>query len=132
MLPHLGAAAPWTDPEVVSLRRLPMHVPMPALGSGRIRHSLDGDWQFRLFDTPEQVPASALTGSTARWHTLAVPGNWPLQGEADHPHYTNVQMPFPGPPPRLPERNPTGVYRRSFDVPATWSGRQLVLHVGGA
>ena len=132
MLPHLGATAPWTDPEVVSLRRLPMHVPMPALGSGRIRHSLDGDWQFRLFDTPEQVPASALTGSTARWHTLAVPGNWPLQGEADHPHYTNVQMPFPGPPPRLPERNPTGVYRRSFDVPATWSGRQLVLHVGGA
>ena len=44
-----------------------------------------------------------------------MPGNWTVQGVDDLPHYTNVQMPFPGPPPRLPDRNPTGVYRR--DVP---------------
>jgi beta-galactosidase len=55
-----------------------------------------------------------------------------LGGFVDVPHYTNVQMPFDGPPPRLPERNPTGVYRRSFTVPAAWAARRTVLHVAGA
>ena len=32
----------------------------------------------------------------------------------------------------MPERNPTGVYRRSFHVPAAWLRRSHVLHVGGA
>ena len=132
MLPDIGAAAPWTDPEVVSLRRLPMHVPLPPDGRGRNRRSLDGTWQFRLFASPAAVPASALTGATTRWQQLAVPGNWTVQNTGDHPHYTNVRMPFPGPPPRLPEHNPTGVYRRAFQVPAAWNGQQLVLHVGGA
>ena len=132
MLPHIGAAAPWTDPEVVSLHRLPMHVPLPVDGKGRRRRSLNGTWQFRLFDSPAAVPASALTGATTRWQQLAVPGNWTVQNTGDYPHYTNVQMPFPGPPPRLPEHNPTGVYRRAFQVPAAWKGQQLVLHVGGA
>ena len=31
------------------------------------------------------------------------------------PQYTNVQMPFPGPPPHVPDDNPTGVYRRTVD-----------------
>ena len=132
MLPDIGAAAPWTDPEVVSLRRLPMHVPLPPDGWGRNRRSLNGTWRFRLFASPAAVPASALTGATTRWQQLAVPGNWTVQNTGDYPHYTNVRMPFPGPPPRLPEHNPTGVYRRAFRVPAAWNGQQLVLHVGGA
>ncbi len=132
MLPHIGAVAPWTDPEVVSLHRLPMHAPLPTDGPARVRRSLNGQWQFRLFPSPADVPPAALTGSTARWQSLAVPGNWTVQGVDDLPHYTNVQMPFPGPPPRLPDRNPTGVYRREFQVPAAWAGRQLVVHVGGA
>ena len=49
-----------------------------------------------------------------------MPGNWTVQDVGDLPHYTNVQMPFDGPPPRLPPRNPTGVYRRTFTVPPRW------------
>ena len=41
-------------------------------------------------------------------------------------------MPFPGPPPAVPDDNPTGVYRTRFRVPRAWRGRQVVLHVGGA
>ncbi len=134
MLPHIGASAPWADPEVVALHRLPMHVPLPADGDGRTRRNLHGEWALRLFESPAAVPASALTGGTSgrQWHQVAVPGNWTVQGVGDLPHYTNIQMPFPGPPPHLPEHNPTGVYRRRLEIPAGWVGRRLVLHVGGA
>ena len=92
------------------------------------RRSLNGPWSFRLFENPD-----AAVLDPAGDQKIAVPGNWTMQDTGDLPHYTNVQMPFEGPPPRLPERNPTGVYQRSFTAPAGWSkGRRVVLHVGGA
>ena len=48
-----------------------------------------------------------------------------------HPHYTNVQMPFPNVPPDLPNENPTGIYRNTFCLPKNWQGRRVVLHFGG-
>ncbi len=132
MLPDIGSLAPWADPEVVALGRLAMHVPLPAHGGGRDRRSLNGRWSFRLFGSPDAVTPAAVRGAYASWDAVAVPGNWTMQGVGDHPHYTNIQMPFPGPPPKLPEHNPPGVYRRTCTVPAAWRGRQVVLHVGGA
>jgi len=143
MLPVIGALRPWADPETVAVRRLEMRPPTVAHRSvaelrtgesSRFRRTLNGRWNFRLFEHPDAVPPTAITRpATGRgWTTLAVPGNWTIQDVDDHPQYTNVQMPFAGPPPRLPDRNPTGVYRREFTVPRTWSGRQVVVHVGGA
>ncbi len=131
MLPVIGDFRPWADPAVVQLNRLPIHVPL----SGCDRRSLDGSWSLEMFDHPDRVPASALSGERTRAVKAAVPGNWTMQdlgGFVDLPHYTNVQMPFPGPPPRLPERNATGVYRRSFTISAAWIKRRTVLHVAGA
>ena len=143
MLPAIGAVRPWADPHVVSINRLSMRPPtvgfadLDAARGGRTaawRRSLDGRWRFRLFDHPDRVPAAAVGPSErgAGWTSVAVPGNWTLQGVGDLPQYTNVRMPFPGPPPRLPDRNPTGVYRRSMRIPARWLERQVILHVGGA
>jgi beta-galactosidase len=144
MLPAVGVVRPWADPHVVSIGRLDMRPPTAAvdsLASARAdedtspwRRSLDGRWDFRLFDRPEDVPASAVERppSGRSWTKVAVPGNWTLQDVGDLPQYTNVRMPFPGPPPRLPERNPTGVYHRTMRLPARWLDRQVVLHVGGA
>ena len=136
MLPVIGEIRPWADPTVLQFNRLTMHVPM----AGFDRRSLDGRWSLELFDNPDAVPAEALEGERPRAATVAVPGNWTIQdlsspsGPAfvDTPHYTNTQMPFGGPPPRLPDRNPTGVYRRPFTVPARWLQRRTVLHVAGA
>jgi beta-galactosidase len=97
------------------------------------RLALDGRWRFQLLHTPEDELAP-------NWVEADVPSCWtmsgsddPLQGFFDLPHYTNVQMPFPGDPPHLPEINPTGVYERDFDAPAEWiAGRRIVLHVGAA
>ncbi len=93
--------------------------------------SLDGSWAFVLRDRPEAVTDHDLTGATDGWATIEVPGCWTMQGH-DRPQYTNIQMPFPGPPPHVPEANPTGVHRRTVTLPASWAGQRLVLHVAGA
>lgn len=94
---------------------------------------LDGAWDFKLFARPEAVPDSALgVGSDkTSWDSIQVPGNWTMQGH-DKPHYTNTQMPFENNPPHVPDENPTGVYRRTIRVPATWLKRRTVLILGGA
>ena len=60
MLPVIGELRPWADPALLQLNRLPMHVPFPVDDDARM--SLDGQWQFRLFDTPESVAPSAVQG----------------------------------------------------------------------
>ncbi len=127
MLPEIGTFRPWTDPAITEISRLTMHVPL----DGVDRRSLDGRWNFQLFKHPDDVGAEAISGALPE-RQVAVPGSWTMQDVGDFPHYTNVQMPFPGPPPRLPDRNPTGVYRRSFSVVKGWLRKQIVLHVGGA
>jgi beta-galactosidase len=135
----LGGHRSWENPELTSLNRLPPHAtavpfssPEEAATLDRSRspwwRSLDGRWDFKLVERPE---AAARGLAAARgWSTVDVPGLWTMQG-FDSPHYTNVVMPFPERPPHVPERNPTGIYRRTFTVPRNWRGRRVVLHFGG-
>ncbi|NVM97219.1 glycoside hydrolase family 2 TIM barrel-domain containing protein [Arthrobacter sp. SDTb3-6] len=116
-------------------RRVParsrLHSDAPSL-------SLNGDWRFRLLsglpgspggpvlpggEEPEAVAAEAF--DDAGWDTLPVPSHWVLEGAGKYgrPIYTNVQYPFPINPPHVPDANPTGDYRRRFDVPAAWLER---------
>jgi hypothetical protein len=89
------------------------------------RLDLDGTWRFQLLQRPDAE-------LRRRWREIEVPGCWTMQDTSDKPHYTNVQMPFPGHPPEIPEANPTGVYERTFKIPTAWSGKRVVLHVGAA
>ncbi|MEN9803361.1 MAG: hypothetical protein RIS41_208 [Actinomycetota bacterium] len=143
MLPAVGPLKPWTDPAVVSIgrRRIrPNLVAAPDVETARLGReaspwwkSLDGSWSLRLFDHPDDVGPNAITGAVSRgWRGVTVPGNWTLQGLGDLPHYTNIDMPWPGRPPSLPDRVPTGVYRRTFRVPSAWRARRTILHIGGA
>lgn len=56
------------------------------------------------------------------WDDIKVPGHWQLQhaGARDPPIYTNTNYPFPNHPPYAPRKNPTGLYRRRFSLPAGW------------
>lgn len=117
----------WALPEVTGIGRLPaatyLHRPRVL--------PLDGAWAFALRSSPEGVSDDDLTGPVTGWERLEVPGCWTMQG-FDRPQYTNVAMPFPGPPPRVPDDNPTGVYRTQASIPEEWSGHRIVLHVGAA
>jgi len=106
-------------------------VPSGGDGPGAAVLRLDGEWRFQLLPSPEAPLAD-------HWARTAVPGCWTMQdfedihGVNDLPWYTNVQMPWPAPPPHVPSANPTGVYERAITVPAEWAGRRIVLHVGAA
>jgi beta-galactosidase len=93
--------------------------------------TLDGEWTFALRARPEEVTTGDIGGDRDGWPTVEVPGCWTMQG-FDRPQYTNVVMPFPGPPPSVPDDNPTGVYRREINPPDAWKGQRIVLHVGAA
>ncbi|HVX18484.1 MAG TPA: glycoside hydrolase family 2 TIM barrel-domain containing protein [Acidimicrobiales bacterium] len=127
----------WITPEVTGFGREPSTSPLRLDDA----ISLDGDWSFALRPRPEAVTAADVGAAGPRtatpdlgsgdWSTVAVPGCWTMQGH-DRPQYTNVQMPFAGPLGRVPDDDPTGVYRRAVHVPAEWAGQRIVLHVGGA
>ncbi|HKZ92011.1 MAG TPA: glycoside hydrolase family 2 TIM barrel-domain containing protein [Candidatus Limnocylindrales bacterium] len=112
--------APWLDPELVAQGREPMHAIRREAGV-----PLDGVWRFQLLLAPDAAPGT-------EWHEINVPGCWTMQGTDDRPQYTNVQMPFPGEAPHVPEHNPTGLYERDFELPAEWTGKRVILHVGAA
>ncbi len=137
----IGLAA-WTRPEITHVGRLPMRSamdPAPDVETARGRganpwvRSLDGRWRFRLVDRPQHAPVGFAepTAPDADWDEVDVPGLWTMQGY-DRPIYTNVQMPFRGMPPTVPDANPTGLYRTEFMVPRTWGKRRVVLSVGAA
>ncbi|WP_394937997.1 glycoside hydrolase family 2 TIM barrel-domain containing protein [Psychromicrobium sp. YIM B11713] len=111
--------------------------------SSAASQSLNGDWSFRLLPcSPDSwigegvLPAgetsedfAGLHYSDSGWDTLPVPSHWVLQGDGKYgrPIYTNVQYPFPINPPFVPDDNPTGDYRRRFDLSAEWFGDTKVL-----
>ena len=127
MLPIIGELRPWADPRITQINRMPMHATIRR----ERRMSLDGEWSFDLFSHPDEIDSAVLSELRAS-KKIVVPGNWTMQDTGDLPHYTNIQMPFAGSPPDLPDQIATGVYRRIFIVNDDWRQSQTVLCVGGA
>ena len=128
---HPAGRPSWEAPELTSLNRLAPHATLERARS-TVR-SLDGEWLLKVTERPGAAPAALA--SLHGFETVEVPGLWTMQGLGS-PHYTNVVMPFDTRPPRVPEENPTGVYRREFTVPHAWraapDGAALRWRGGGA
>ena len=129
----------WEQPEVFAVNKLPARATLTpyatyddALARGASEWVMDisGAWKFHWSATPAEAPEGfeAMGYDDSEWGVISVPGNWELNGYGV-PIYTNVTYPFPKNPPFIPhDDNPTGCYRHSFDVPAAWLGRRVVLH----
>ncbi|MFZ6991425.1 glycoside hydrolase family 2 TIM barrel-domain containing protein [Curtobacterium sp. RRHDQ66] len=111
--PDLASTAPGSASRLTP--RAWLHTDAPSL-------SLDGEWDFRWSPVADAAPFEDPDG----WGTLPVPAHWVLHGHGA-PSYTNLQYPFPIDPPNPPEENPTGDYRRTFDVPTTFDAAARVL-----
>ena len=46
-------------------------------------------------------------------------------------HYTDVLYLFPLNPPYVPTENPTGIYKRSFEIPENWMENDTILRFEG-
>ncbi|WP_240528860.1 glycoside hydrolase family 2 TIM barrel-domain containing protein [Streptomyces humi] len=92
--------------------------------------TLNGPWQFRLSPTAAAAEDFAAEEFDDRgWDSIPVPAHWVLEGDGAYgrPIYTNIQFPFPIDPPHVPDENPTGDYRRHFDLPGDWADAERVL-----
>ncbi len=99
---------------------------------------LDGEWAFRLaagvHDLTVGLEAPDL--DDAAWDRIGVPSCWQMIGVPGAPRYgapayTNVLYPFPVDPPRVPQANPTGEYRRTFELTDGWDAERTVLRFEG-
>ena len=105
------------------------------------RLSLNGDWKFKYVEYFKDRPTNFMDPDldVTNWSDIKVPGNWERQGFGA-PIYTNSGWAFVSPgydpekflqkpePPRVPEKwNPTGTYRKDFEVPSKWDGKAIFI-----
>jgi beta-galactosidase len=98
---------------------------------------LDGMWRFRYCPTVDAAGTQYSAGDfedpdldDGAWDLLPVPAHWQLHGYGA-PAYTNVRFPFPVDPPYVLDENPTGDYRRVFELPEDWPEGDAVLRFEG-
>ncbi|MEN3271105.1 MAG: beta-galactosidase [Pseudonocardia sp.] len=92
--------------------------------------SLNGDWRFRLSPRADaSVDLIEVDLDDSGWDILQVPSLWQLHGYGA-PAYTNVVYPFPVDAPHVPDENPTGDYRRTFELPAGWTDATILRFDG--
>lgn len=95
--------------------------------------SLNGKWSFHFSPKPADRPYYFYEEDydVRDWDIIDVPSNWELLGYGI-PIYRNAGYPFANPnPPLIPaDNNPVGSYRRDFQVPDHWDGRNVYLHFG--
>lgn len=96
---------------------------------------LNGIWQFNYCEAPELRPTDFYKENydTSKWATIKVPANWEVEGFGI-PIYVNASYPFQKGelnPPDIPDgNNPVGSYKRTFDVPNNWDGKDVFIHFG--
>ena len=96
--------------------------------------SLNGQWSFFFSSGVDSAPIDFFRDDfdVSAWKKIRVPADWQAEGY-DQARYNNITYPFPGNRPLIPhDRNPVGSYRRDVDMPAGWSGEDVILHIGAA
>ena len=95
--------------------------------------SLDGSWKFLLVEHPREVPGGFWQPQfdARQWDNIKVPSNWEMEGFG-HPKFRNVTMTIETKPPLIPDyHNPTGCYKRTFNLPSNWKDREVLLRFEG-
>jgi len=138
----------WEDPAIFGVGKEAPHaafIPYPDAAaalkndksSSPFYLTLNGPWKFFFVPKPADVPTgfTAPGFDTSAWKEIAVPSNWEFQGygipiylDSDYEWLKAGEQPDP---PHIPhDNNPTGCYKRTFDLPPAWKGMEVFLHFG--
>lgn len=100
--------------------------------------SMEGMWKFNFVKDHNKRPANffALKYDDSQWKDFPVPGLFELNGYGDAT-YKNIGYAWatqfdPNPPYISELNNYTGSYRRMFELPKDWKGKDVYFHVGSA
>ena len=137
----------WRDPAVQSVNRAPMHTsyfayetPEKACAADKYASdrflNMNGKWKFNWVVDAGMRPTDFFRTdfNDAAWDKISVPGIWELNGYGK-PLYLNIGYAWnkqsPVAPPEIPDQNNhVGSYRRTFTIPASWSGKDIFAHFG--
>ena len=134
----------WEDPAFFAENREPPHAsftPFSTLDAARdgrpedspFRLTLNGDWKFHWVPRPDERPVDFFEPDfdVSGWAEIPVPSNWEFEGYG-YPVYRDEFYSFPANPPFIPhDDNPVGSYRRTFEAPPDWDGREVFLNFDG-
>ncbi len=105
--------------------------------------TLDGNWKFNWVKQPSERPVDFYKADfdDHQWKDILVPSTLESEGYGT-PIYTNIIYPFATDPPKImtavdaswtkyKEPNPVGSYRRHFDIPLDWKGKEVFINFDG-
>jgi len=156
---NVHGKAEWENEQIFAVNKEPGHstyIPFPSIEdlkadkyfdkpwetpSSAYYHLLNGDWKFNWVKKPSERPIDfyKMNYDVSSWKEIPVPSNWEMLGYGT-PIYTNITYPFKNFPSLiLPQKgftnevevNPVGSYRRNFNVPQDWDGKEIFLHFDG-
>ena len=95
---------PLAQPVIAGEITVPRISPLPYEGRAASIINLDGNWAF----SPAPQASFPQTPATSGWKSIAVPGEWVMQGFKV-------------------EKGKSAGYERHFSVPASWQGKRIKL-----
>ena len=137
----------WHNPKIFGRNKIEPHATMmpyddieSAIANQRRQspfyRSLNGTWKFNWVKSPAKRPKEFYKPNydVSQWDEIPVPANWELEGHGI-PIYVNQPYAFsphsrPNPPEIPHDYNPVGSYRREFQIPENWNGREIFIHFG--
>lgn len=151
----LSAQQPdWENEQVIGINKEPGHatyVPYATIPQALADYAnespfyqcLNGTWKFNWVKSPDMRPVDFYKPdfNVSYWDNIEVPSNWQMKGYGK-PIYTNITYPFVKNPPYIMTKayagwtnnelpNPVGSYRRNFDLPNDWDGREVYIQFTG-
>ena len=149
LLPVMAQQPVWLDPKTNSENEKPdvadffAYEDMASAERGEKSQSsrfmsIEGNWKFNFVENAYNKPEGffEVGYNDSEWADFPVPGLFEMNGYGDK-IYTNVTYPwnneYPVNPPIVGERNNyVGSYRQNFNIPSSWNGQRVYIHVGSA
>ncbi len=135
----------WDNPAVTGINKAPPRFestpytdPVEALAGKASPYllSLNGKWKFKWSPAPSSRPKDFFHPdyNTDSWEDVNIPANMEMEGYGT-PIYRNFGYTNSINKKNIPainhEDNPVGSYRRVFQLPSHWAGREITIHFGG-